>query len=329
MILPGFEHGVGVHCGSTALREALRFAGVELSEPMVFGLGAGCSFTLHRGSQSVAPPQPSLLFAGRSVGFDDQVCAALNLTTRVVAPGTAADVWAAAKASLDEGRPALVTTDLLHLPYLGAHGHWGGHLVVLAGYEQNGFAWVADNERDGLERVIESDLLLALDSRAEPGVGLSAVRSIAPRPALSKDELLAAASAAIGRQARLVLDSPTEGMSALSRFPDSLAALCDHADWQKSLRLGFQVIELRGNGGGLFRRLYGRFLTEVSRLGVPKAGELRAPTLAAAEAWTALAESMETARHRDKPELAEVVRASEACLAAERALWTKVAELFA
>ena len=329
MILPGFEHGAGVHCGSTAMLDALRFAGVTLSEPMIFGLGSGCSFTIHPGNQDLQPPQPTLLFAGRSMKFEEEVCSAALLKATVAKPAGAAAVWQAAKALLDEGRPALVTTDLFHLPYLGARGHWGGHLVVLVGHEP-GFGWVADNERLGLERVAEADLLLALEGRAEPAAGLSVVRALQPRTLLTKVDLLPAAEAAIGRQARLMLSESDsgEGRPVLERFPVELAALADRPDWQKCLRLGFQIIELRGNGGGLFRRLYGRFLTEVSRLGLSKAGELRAPTLAAADAWTALAQAMETARHRDRPELAEVVRLAEACVEAERALWTRAAALF-
>ena len=41
VILAGFEHYPGVHCGSTALANALRHRGLALSEPMAFGLGAG------------------------------------------------------------------------------------------------------------------------------------------------------------------------------------------------------------------------------------------------------------------------------------------------
>jgi len=329
VILPGFEHGVGVHCGSTAMLDALRFAGVTLSEPMVFGLGLGCSFTIHRGNQQLQPPQPTLLFAGRSMSFEEQLCAALLLDASVAKPATAAEAWSAAKALLDEGRPALVTTDLFHLPYLGARGHWGGHLVVLVGHEA-GFAFVADNERPALERVTEAELLLALEGLAEPAAGLSVVGSVRPRMPLKSGDLLLAAELAIGSQARLMLsgsDQP-EGLSVLEQFPAELRALADRPDWQKCLRLGFQIIELRGNGGGLFRRLYGRFLTEVSRLGLSQAGELRTPTLAAADAWTALAQAMETARHRDRPELAEVVRLAEACVEAERTLWTRAAALF-
>ena len=43
-MVPGFTHLPGNHCGSTALRNLLGFHGVELSEEMAFGLGAGACF---------------------------------------------------------------------------------------------------------------------------------------------------------------------------------------------------------------------------------------------------------------------------------------------
>jgi hypothetical protein len=43
-MVPGFRHRAGNHCGSTALRNLLAFGGLELSEEMAFGLGAGAAF---------------------------------------------------------------------------------------------------------------------------------------------------------------------------------------------------------------------------------------------------------------------------------------------
>ena len=42
--VPGYTHTPGHHCGSTALRNLLGFHGVEISEEMAFGLGAGACF---------------------------------------------------------------------------------------------------------------------------------------------------------------------------------------------------------------------------------------------------------------------------------------------
>ena len=44
VMVPGYKHVPGHHCGSTALRNLLGFHGVDISEEMAFGLGAGAGF---------------------------------------------------------------------------------------------------------------------------------------------------------------------------------------------------------------------------------------------------------------------------------------------
>src|SRR6266511_1801431 len=43
-MVPGYRHVPGNHCGSTALRNLLAFHGLEISEEMALGLGAGVAF---------------------------------------------------------------------------------------------------------------------------------------------------------------------------------------------------------------------------------------------------------------------------------------------
>ncbi len=39
-----YPHRTGEHCASTALRNILRFHGVEISEPIIMGLSNGLGF---------------------------------------------------------------------------------------------------------------------------------------------------------------------------------------------------------------------------------------------------------------------------------------------
>ena len=43
-IIDGVSTAGGAHCETTALGVLLRHAGLDLSEPMLFGLGSGLSF---------------------------------------------------------------------------------------------------------------------------------------------------------------------------------------------------------------------------------------------------------------------------------------------
>ena len=39
-----FEHRIGIHCETGSMRNALKHAGLELSEAMIFGVGSGPAF---------------------------------------------------------------------------------------------------------------------------------------------------------------------------------------------------------------------------------------------------------------------------------------------
>ena len=66
-MVPGYRHLPGNHCGSTALRNLLGFHGVEISEEMAFGLGAGaCFYYFTLDGQS-----PSAVHNGRTARLEE------------------------------------------------------------------------------------------------------------------------------------------------------------------------------------------------------------------------------------------------------------------
>ena len=131
--VPGYTHTPGHHCGSTALRNLLAFHGVEISEEMAFGLGAGACFYY----VTLEDASPSRWFNGRTArleeNFDELTGAALELRTFEEGDG---DAWEAARAEVDAGNPVLLLTDLYYLDHYGNSAHFPGHAVVLAGYDE-------------------------------------------------------------------------------------------------------------------------------------------------------------------------------------------------
>jgi hypothetical protein len=292
MRLAGFEHRPGVHCGSAALADALRARGVELSEPMAFGLGAGLGFYY-----LVSPAlSPSHLFQGRTAHLERTACEVLGAPVRERQETDACRAWQGVRDAVDRGFAPILSTDLAELPYWRTRTRFGGHRVVLAGYDEaRGVALVADGDRPGLEEV-------ALDALDRARASVAPPFGISGRPWLEVDApshprpLEDAILEAVRRQAReMLLDvDGAAGTSALERFAADLprwpAEASDEADRAWCFRYAHQVIEVRGTGGGLFRSLYARFLAEA---------EARVPTLARlglsarmgalAERWSSLA----------------------------------------
>jgi Butirosin biosynthesis protein H, N-terminal/Domain of unknown function (DUF4872) len=314
--VPGFTHTPGNHCGSTALRNLLAFHGVEISEEMAFGLGAGAGFyylALDDGS-------PTRWFNGRTARleetFRELTGAALELVIFAEEDGAAA--WEAARATVDEGRPALLLTDIYYLDYYGNSAHFPGHAVVLAGYDEE-VARLSDTGFEELQTTRLENLARARHSGhpAYPLEGhMFTVAGDVDRAALE-----AAVPRAIERAASEMLEPPFgefAGVPALERLAAEAGSWPEAvSDWQWCARFAYQVIERRGTGGGCFRLMYSRFLAEAGREEAPLAAE-------AAARWTELAEAFKAASESEepRPQLWEAVGAgAEQVLEAERKLW--------
>jgi len=291
-MLPGFRHVPGVHCGSTAVADALRTAGVEVSEPVAFGLGAGLGFYY----LAVPGLSPSLLFQGRSARLELEACAALGVQAAERTAEDAAAALAGVRAALGRGVAPILATDLSRLPYWRARTPFGGHRVVLAGLDvEAGQALLADTDRPRLEAISFEQLDAARASVAPP-FGAPGRPWIEVLPGASSRPLAAIAGEALRRQAReLLLDTGgLAGLSALERFaaelPDWPGRAADERDRVRCFRFAAQTIEVRGTGGGFFRRLYARFLREVEAA-VPGLAPLRLSVRmeALADGWAGLA----------------------------------------
>jgi hypothetical protein len=118
------------------------------------------------------------------------------------------------------------------------------------------------------------------------------------------------------------------GVSGVERLAQSVKEWPDREDRNWCARFGYQVIERRGTGGGLFRLLYTRFLREAGET----FGDRDLATLAplgdiAASAWTALALQLKAASEGSSEELRRAPALAQAAAEAERALWTSAAAI--
>jgi hypothetical protein len=314
--VPGYVHTPGNHCGSTALRNLLAFHGIELSEEMAFGLGAGASFYY----LALEDASPSRWFNGRTArleeSFRDLTGAALEM--RTFAEGDAA-AWEAARAEVDAGNPALLLTDIYHLDHYGNSAHFPGHAVVLAGYDDEA-AHLSDTGFEDLQTTRIENLAKARHS-GHPAYPLEG-HMFTVSDAVGREQLEAAIPRAIAQAAEEMLEpsfGEFAGLPAIERLATEAGAWPEvAADWQWCARFAYQVIERRGTGGGAFRLMYSRFLEQAGRAEAPLAAD-------AAARWTELAEAFHAASEREDPDAAlwgEIDAAAKRVAVAETELWT-------
>jgi hypothetical protein len=318
VLVPGYVHTPGNHCGSTALRNLLAFHGADVSEEMAFGLGAGaCFFYIVLEGQS-----PSRFTNGRTGRLEETF---VELTSSPLVMETEADegrAWRIARAAVDAGRPVLLLSDLYYLDHYGTSAHFPGHAVVLAGYDDE-VAYLSDTAFEELQTTKLENLVKARHSK-HPAYPLDGQMLHLPGGEVIGD-LRGAIPAAVARAVEEMVE-PTmgefQGLPALRRLAAEVADWpAQAADWQWCARFLYQVIERRGTGGGNFRRMYARFLEEAGYEEAPLAAE-------AAERWTAVAEAAQAASESDepRPELWSALGKETArVLEAEQRLWESLA----
>ena len=317
VLVPGFEHVPGHHCGSTALRNLLAFHGTVISEELAFGLGAGACF-YYFVSDDLSPTR---FTNGRTGRLEEEFLELTGAPLRLMVEPEPGRAWDAAREIVDAGRPVLLITDLFHLDHYGNSAHFPGHAVVLAGYDDS-YAYVSDTGFEGLQRTSLAGLERARHEQ-HPFYPLAGHMIDIPGRPPTREELLEAAPAAIARAARRMLEPELgefEGLPALRRLAGEIAGWPEAApDWKWCSRFTYQVIERRGTGGSNFRALYSRFLSEAGRDGEA------ALAADAAETWSELAAELFAASESDEPDPAGWTRIGDTAarvLAREERLWT-------
>jgi hypothetical protein len=298
------HHTPGRHCGSTGIRDLVNFHGLDFDEPMCFGIGAGLGLWYLKEGQLPA----TRMIHVRSLDLENQ------FFNRIGTPfawrqydnpdGSGRDL----RACLDRGLPAIVQTDIFHLPYYRSGTHFPGHLITVWGYDaQRRVFFVTDTERPDVQEVPFDDMKAARFS----GGGIFDLRGnlFAPESLSPPADLPEVIRRAVGHNSRVLLDDGHEmqGLRALRAWQAELAAWPDFDDWQWTARLAYQVIEKRGTGGGGFRLMYREFLDR-ARTYLPGVitREWIGRMADAARAWTDLAEALKTASEKSTPDFSRV-----------------------
>jgi Butirosin biosynthesis protein H, N-terminal/Domain of unknown function (DUF4872) len=318
-MVAGYRHVPGNHCGSTALRNLLAFHGLELSEEMAFGLGAGACFYY-----VVIPEQsPSRFTNGRVSRLEENFVELTGVPLRLETAEDPERSWEVARGVVDSGRPALLLTDLYHLDHYGRSAHFPGHAVVLAGYDDE-VAYLSDTAFEELQTTRLENLALARHEKL-PVFPLDGHAFHLPEGTRLGDPSVAAPRA-IERAVRQMLEPELgdyQGLPALRRFAEEIGSWPEATeDWQWCARFNYQVIERRGTGGGNFRLMYSRFLAEAGYEESALAGE-------AAAGWTRLAEALLAASESDEPRAelwSRVSDEAEAVREVEERLWRALDE---
>lgn len=277
-IIEDFIPQGGKHCITNALKQVLSYYDYPISEAMIFGIASGLSFLYL--NQSISP-----MINGRTkvFEFEEKLAKRLHITIKCKSGKDYTRIFNMTKKMIDENHPVLIYVDMPYLHYLGMNpnSHFGGHAVVLYGYDdETREFWVSDRDNHDFPiRVptgkINQDYHLVHYDELER----ARCSSHRPFPASYKylmfdfhdyqkiDKLTI--KEAILETCETMLNPPAQllGINGIWKFSKEILKWKQFSDYK--LRTAgvtnyFQISHDGGTGGGIFRQLYGEFLIEAS-----------------------------------------------------------------
>ncbi|CAL9669822.1 hypothetical protein SUDANB176_07412 [Streptomyces sp. enrichment culture] len=251
------------HCETTALGVLLRHQRLDLSEPMLFGLGSGLSFIYWDGKNMGFP-----FLGGRIKPFDLTRNLATRLGLELLVQETASPrrAWENVVTAIGAGRPVGLQLDSYHLDYFASKVHFGGHVVAMYGYDDHD-AYLVDTDQQG--GAVSTSLTSLAQARAARGPMTARHRSFTltvPRNAPSPQGRIIPAITAC---ADAFLNPPIAnlGYRGVEKAGKLVRTWLQRTDTpQQDLPRAALLMEKAGTGGALFRNLYRDFLAECTEV---------------------------------------------------------------
>jgi hypothetical protein len=268
-----YVHQIGSHCESGTVRNLLKHAGIEASEPMVFALGSGPAFYylfFVKGPSTM--PLVGLRNTPGSIFKRIGKLCGIQWSSRQCS--TARQAMAKADALIDRGVAVAAQVEMFRMKYLPEFLRVRApfHFVALVGRDASSYAvsdpyhaTVSILARDDLEAAWETHAPMAKDNLL-----------IYLRKAPTRIDWRRASIAAMRHSCRTMLLPPGigrlfffVGVQGIRTFARQMR------QWSTRYRgvrlregLLFQAVgfEDQGTGGGAFRLMYGAFLQEAAEL---------------------------------------------------------------
>ena len=263
MNMPTFEHRQTAHCESGAISSLLRHNGLDISEPMAFGISGALTFAyIPLVKISGMPMIAYRMVPGHII---KNVTSRLGIRMKFEKFRDRDLGMQELNKHLDAGRPVGLQTSVYWLPYFpkDMRFHFNAHNLVAYGYEGNDY-FISDPT---FETPKQADFKSLQKARFVKGLLAPKGMLYYPEQVPSQPDFPQAIRKAIKANVNMMLRTPLPviGTSGIRFVAKKISKLGQHRDEKfGKLFIGHMVRmqEEIGTGGGGFRFLYASFLQE-------------------------------------------------------------------
>ncbi|MBC7553696.1 MAG: BtrH N-terminal domain-containing protein [Taibaiella sp.] len=258
-----FKHYQHAHCESGVTANMLRHEGIDISEPMAFGIGSGIFFG-HLPFLKVGgiPGTTYRLWPG---AIFKKVANRLDIKVHTEKFSSPANAMKALDTALAEGRPTGILGSVFYLPYLpeAFRFHFNAHNFIAYGKQGSKYL-ISDPIMEGLSDITPEDLVKARFAKGTPEPrGFMYYITGTPK----QINLAAGIEKGIKQTCNFMLNTPLPwfGNSAIFLLANRIKDYPHKLPPRKAALYLGNVIRMQeeiGTGGAGFRYLYAAFLQE-------------------------------------------------------------------
>ncbi len=259
MTIDNFKPFLGEHCETTATGSLLKQIGIEISEPMLFGIGEGLGFLFWRMKTMDFP------FIGGRIKTDiltKNICRNLNLKLEVKETSSLKKAWKNLQEPLLKGTAVGLKLDCYHLDYFTNKIHFAGHYATAYGYDDK-YVYLNDTNQQGC--TVKTSIKNLELARNEKGPMSSKNLSFTIKQVEKLPDLKSVIKEAIYNNSIDYLNPPIKnlGYKGIEKTASEIKKwFHESKDIKNEFQSSAIIMERAGTGGALFRNIFRDFLKE-------------------------------------------------------------------
>ena len=310
---------------TTAIREVIKYYGVDLSEEMLFGLGGGLHF-FYFNMRSLPHPVIGARMMPRK--FEENLARNSHINIQIKKTDDEKSAWNLLRSKLILNHPVIVYVEMAELDYLHMppDQRFGSHCVTVFGFDEDEqVVYISDRDQVGFPITVSSyeqpksfhiipiaELSKARISKLEPFPPENIWLEIEWNyyHFLTRSQIISAIKENMIQF--LNAPNPREGLRAIQSFAHSMDKW---KDWsaerlnRAALNAFIMIDQIGGSGGGAYRKMYGQFLLEAAhQASAPAFGAIGEQYLILSDHWDEVGHLFFNLYQGEQPDILEDIK---------------------